>query len=298
MMAGVRSRHRVAATLFLGLLVREIFSFWTGHPSDFELWVRLGYALNHGGDPYAVLPPVPGLSFANVFSALNAATVAYLPFWPLVTGLMYVIYSFVGFGNRFAYYFLLKQPIIFGDLALAYLLYSYASAKNSPQGYLGAVDLAVVAFHDNYFRNLGDVRLACYVFHRYFSYDDRLREKRSLGRLGYLCQIPDSHLRNSIDVRERTKLVACFDGSFITRFRLDSNDRCNGLVYFNRHGNTCIYNRQRRSAGYNVCVAGVSIPILSGNLSTNISDRLQDIGFDLDPCHYCIYNSSISQTRV
>lgn len=130
MTKGAGIRNRLGATLFLGFLIRESFSFWTGHPSDFELWVRLGYALNHGGNPYGVLPPVPGLSFANVFSGLNAATIAYLPFWPLVTGLMYVIYSFVGFGNRFAYYFLLKQPIILGDVALAYLLYSYVSAKN------------------------------------------------------------------------------------------------------------------------------------------------------------------------
>lgn len=133
MLTGMGRRHRVGAALFLGFVVREIFSFWTGHPSDFELWVRLGYALNHGGNPYGVLPPVPGLSFANVFSGLNAATISYLPFWPLVTGLMYVIYSFVGFGNRFAYYFLLKQPVIFGDVALAYFLYSYVSAKNSPR---------------------------------------------------------------------------------------------------------------------------------------------------------------------
>jgi hypothetical protein len=123
------SSHKVAMLLFLGLLIREVFSFWTGHPSDFELWVRLGYAMSHGGNPYGVLSPVPGLSFANVFSATNGPTIAYLPFWPIVTGLMYVIYSHLGFGDRFAYYFLLKQPIIVGDVGLAYLLYSYVSAR-------------------------------------------------------------------------------------------------------------------------------------------------------------------------
>lgn len=130
MLASLGGRHRIAAALLLGFLIREIFSFWTGHPSDFELWVRLGYVLSHGGDPYGVLAPVPGLSFANVFSAQNAATIAYLPFWPLVTGLIYAVYSVVGFGNRFAYYFLLKQPVIVGDVGLAYLLYSYVSDKN------------------------------------------------------------------------------------------------------------------------------------------------------------------------
>jgi len=123
------SLRRLLTLLFLGLLVREIFSFWTGHPSDFELWVRMGYAMTHGGDPYGTLPPAPGLSFANVYSTANAPTIAYLPFWPLVTGLIYLAYSLVGVNDRFIYYFLLKQPIIFGDVSLAYLLYSYVSSR-------------------------------------------------------------------------------------------------------------------------------------------------------------------------
>lgn len=89
----------------------------------------MGYAMNHGGNPYGLLPPVAGLSFANVFSIQNTPTIAYLPFWPLITGLVYAVYSFLGFGNRFAYYFLLKQPVIVGDVGLAYLLYSYVAAK-------------------------------------------------------------------------------------------------------------------------------------------------------------------------
>jgi hypothetical protein len=84
----------------------------------------------HGENPYGLLAPVPGLSFASVFSAKgNAPTIAYLPFWPLVTGLLYAAYSLVGFGNRFAYYFLLKQPEIAGDIILAYLLYTYVSSR-------------------------------------------------------------------------------------------------------------------------------------------------------------------------
>jgi hypothetical protein len=125
--------QKILLILIIGTLIREAFSFWTGHPSDFELWVRLGYALNHGGNPYGVLPPIPGLSFANTFSAQNAATIAYLPFWPLVTGLIYAAYSLIGFGNRFVYYFLLKQPVIVGDVGLAYLLYSYVFARNPRQ---------------------------------------------------------------------------------------------------------------------------------------------------------------------
>lgn len=85
--------------------------------------------MNHGGDPYGILPPVPGLSFANVFSDVNAPTIAYLPFWPLVTGLIYAVYSLIGSNDRLVYYFLLKQPAILGDVALAYLLYAYVSSR-------------------------------------------------------------------------------------------------------------------------------------------------------------------------
>ena len=122
-------RARVHFLLLAGLLIREAFSFWTGHPTDFELWVRLGFAMNHGGNPYGVLSAVPGLSFSNAFSYLTAPTIAYLPFWPLVTGAIYALYSLLGFSNRFVYYFLLKQPIIFGDISLAYLLYRYVSSR-------------------------------------------------------------------------------------------------------------------------------------------------------------------------
>jgi len=123
--------RRGVTLLAAGLLIRELFSFWTGHPTDFELWVRLGYAMSHGGNPYGVLAPVPGLSFANVFSADNAPTIAYPPFWPIITGLVYLLYSLNGWNDRFFYYFLLKQPVILGDIALAYLLFSYVYSKKS-----------------------------------------------------------------------------------------------------------------------------------------------------------------------
>src|SRR5580658_8056206 len=51
--------------LLVGLAIRESFSFWTGHPFDFEIWIRTGYVVAHGTNPYlsAAWPPVPG-SFA------------------------------------------------------------------------------------------------------------------------------------------------------------------------------------------------------------------------------------------
>jgi len=126
--------HRTVALILMGLTIRECFSFWTGHPFDFELWVRLGYAMNHGGNPYGVLASVPGLSFANIFGYESAPTIAYLPFWPIVTGLMFALYSLIGIENRFVYYFMLKQPVIAGDVLLAYLLSSYVSKRSVAGG--------------------------------------------------------------------------------------------------------------------------------------------------------------------
>jgi hypothetical protein len=108
-----------------GLLVRELFSFWTGHPYDFESWVRTGYQVSRGANPYnGFLPPVPGVSFGYTSQSISSA--AYLPFWPLVLGGLYRLWEVVGGGNRFALYFLLKQPAILADVASAYLLYRLA----------------------------------------------------------------------------------------------------------------------------------------------------------------------------
>jgi len=122
---------KVRSAILVGLLVREAFSFWTGHPFDFELTVRLGYWMLHGSNPYGVLAEAPGLSFANVFSQYNSATIAYLPFWPFVTASIYLLYSLVGSGDRFVYYFLLKQPVVLGDVGLAYAVYEYTLRRGA-----------------------------------------------------------------------------------------------------------------------------------------------------------------------
>lgn len=107
--------------LVAGLLLREGFSFWTGHPYDFEIWIRTGHAVAQGFNPYAYWPPIPGVSIAYLNIDLPSA--AYLPFWPLLTGGLYRFWECVGGGNRFVLYFLLKQPPIVGDVVVAYLLY-------------------------------------------------------------------------------------------------------------------------------------------------------------------------------
>jgi hypothetical protein len=101
--------------------VREAFSFWTAHPFDFEIWVRVGYWVARGYTPYDATPVAPGLTFSPVFTGTNHAAIGYLPLWPLLLAAIYLLYTVVGFGTPFAYYFLLKQPMILGDFALGYL---------------------------------------------------------------------------------------------------------------------------------------------------------------------------------
>lgn len=110
--------------------MREVFSFWTGHPFDFELWVRTGYWVAHGVSPYGVLQSVPGLSFASVYSSQATSTTGYLPFWPLLTAALYWVYAEIGIQSRFLFYFMLKQPMIVGDVLLAYTLYKYVRVRH------------------------------------------------------------------------------------------------------------------------------------------------------------------------
>jgi hypothetical protein len=113
-----------ASILLVGLALRELFSFWTGHPYDLEVWIRTGYVVAHGTNPYLQpWPPVPGLSFGYTAETLPSA--AYLPFWPDVFGGSYLVWAHVGGGNRFFLYFLLKQGPILGDFAVAWLLYRF-----------------------------------------------------------------------------------------------------------------------------------------------------------------------------
>jgi hypothetical protein len=117
--------------LLIGLLVREAFSFWTGHPFDFEIWVRTGYWVAHGASPYSDMPIAPGVSFANDFGYSFGAAVGYLPFWPILVGGLYKLYVLIGSPSRFVYYFLIKQPIIICDVLVAYYLYRYVEKRGS-----------------------------------------------------------------------------------------------------------------------------------------------------------------------
>jgi hypothetical protein len=120
--------------LALALAIREAFSFWTGHPYDLESWIRTGYVVAHGENPYSSFwPAVPGVSIAFLNQPLPSA--AYLPFWPLVFGGSYRLWEGLGGGDRFVLYFLLKQGPIAGDLvtgALIFLVVRRATGAEAP----------------------------------------------------------------------------------------------------------------------------------------------------------------------
>jgi hypothetical protein len=124
--------------LGVGLLIREAFSFWTGHPYDFEVWIRTGYEVAHGANPYnGVWPAVPGVSISYYGQGLPAA--AYLPFWSELLGGLYRLWEATGGGNRFYLYFLLKQPGILADVTTAYLLYRLVDRWTADGRAAGAV---------------------------------------------------------------------------------------------------------------------------------------------------------------
>lgn len=122
---------KVRTLLVAAVAVREVFSFWTGHPYDFELWVRTGYWVARGVNPYGIINPAPGLSFVSNISAGGNPTIAYLPFWPLLLAGIYELYALLGSVSPYFYYFLLKQPIIASDVLVGFFLYKYLDARSS-----------------------------------------------------------------------------------------------------------------------------------------------------------------------
>ena len=107
--------------ILLGLGIREIFAPFTGHPFDFELWIRLGYYTTKAHlDPYTATPPVPGLSIPGTGFM---TWIGYPPFWPFFQAGIYSVYSFIGINNRFVDYFLIKQPMVLADILAGYLIF-------------------------------------------------------------------------------------------------------------------------------------------------------------------------------
>jgi hypothetical protein len=118
--------------LIAGLAIRELLAPFTGHPFDFELWLRIGYYVSRGNDPYTVTAPIPGLSFPG---AQDMTWIGYPPTWAFFEAGLYKLYSASGINNRFVYYFIVKQPMILADLIVSFLLFRVISElKNAESG--------------------------------------------------------------------------------------------------------------------------------------------------------------------
>jgi hypothetical protein len=115
---------RLFVVVLLGLGIREIFAPITGHPFDFELWIRLGYYVSKGHDPYVVTAPVPYLSFPG---SQYMTWIGYPPTWAFFQVTLYDLYAALHVNDRFLYYFIVKQPMIIGDLVCAFILFKILS---------------------------------------------------------------------------------------------------------------------------------------------------------------------------
>lgn len=106
--------------ILIGLITRLFLSFWTGHPWDFETFIRVGYSIAHGSSLFQLKNYyVPGLG-QPIFPYVGG--LGYLPAWGLYTALAYRIYQSFPI-SPFFYYFLLKLAPILGDLAVTYIIF-------------------------------------------------------------------------------------------------------------------------------------------------------------------------------
>jgi len=112
--------------LLIGLAIREILAPWTGHPFDFEIWVRLGVIAQSGANPYTLLPYVPHLSFSPY---PWMTSISYPPLAAFIFAAVYTVYQVLGSPSAFLYYFLLKQPMVISDLLVAVFLFRLISLR-------------------------------------------------------------------------------------------------------------------------------------------------------------------------
>jgi hypothetical protein len=123
---------KLALALITGLAIREVLAPFTGHPFDLELWLRVGYYVSRGFDPYSITSPIPSLSFPG---AQNMSWIGYPPTWAFFQAGLYKLYSISGINNRFAYYFIIKQPMVLADVIVSYLVFRLISdLKNIESG--------------------------------------------------------------------------------------------------------------------------------------------------------------------
>jgi len=125
---------KITILLVVALVIREVLAPFTGHPFDFELWIRLGYYTAQGLDPYRITGPIPNLSMPG---AGYMPSLGYPPVWPFILAGLFKLYAMIDINNRFLYYFILKQPMIIGDLLDSVLIYKILSQKSEERALKG-----------------------------------------------------------------------------------------------------------------------------------------------------------------
>ena len=116
--------------LIFSIIVRELLAPWTGHPWDFELFVRLGPYVLQGNNPYSIIPYSPNVSFWY-YNQENMTSIAYPPLYAYYSAFSYFVYQSLDVHFKYLYYFILKQPLIASDVMLGYLIFKYYKNKSN-----------------------------------------------------------------------------------------------------------------------------------------------------------------------
>jgi len=123
----LKNSHRKSTLInfAIAFLIRELLASWTGHPWDFEVWVRVGKHVALGGNPYTILQYDPLISFSPY---KEMESIAYPPLAAYLFAASYLIYTSLNICNRFIYYFIIKQSMIFSDLVIGLMVYKYCKS--------------------------------------------------------------------------------------------------------------------------------------------------------------------------
>ncbi len=106
---------RVALPVFLAaILGRILIAPFTGHPYDLSIWIATGRNVANLTSPYTLHP-----------------SLGYPPLWAYWCGVAYKLSQLIMPANVFSYIFLIKLPIILGDIALAWLMMIFSPQTNS-----------------------------------------------------------------------------------------------------------------------------------------------------------------------
>lgn len=113
-------------------MLRLFLAPFLSHPFDMRIFMAVGTAVSKGITPYGqyvlqeIFATAPHPNLYGTFPGIG-----YPPLWGIISGEMYSLSSALAPDNLYAYVLALKIPIIFGELALAVLMYSILKAQTN-----------------------------------------------------------------------------------------------------------------------------------------------------------------------